>query len=75
MSAKNTNVLEAKPYFLLACFSPVSVYHNCSSAVQQGSGTGPEESQKHVVENERVDSQSEGKQIHQENFSYTNKSV
>ncbi|CAF1932503.1 BnaC05g33110D [Brassica napus] len=40
----------------------------------QGSGTGPEESQKHVVENERVDSQSEGKQIHQENFSYTNKS-
>ncbi|XP_006406474.2 pre-mRNA-processing protein 40B isoform X2 [Eutrema salsugineum] len=40
----------------------------------QGSGTGPEESQKHVVESERVDSQLEEKQIHQENFSYNNKS-
>ncbi|KAH0851919.1 hypothetical protein HID58_094388 [Brassica napus] len=40
----------------------------------QGSGTGPKESQKHVVDSERVDSQSEGKQIHQENISYTNKS-
>ncbi|KAJ0264497.1 Pre-mRNA-processing protein 40B [Hirschfeldia incana] len=40
----------------------------------QGSGTGPKESQKHVVDSERVDSQSEEKQIHQENISYTNKS-
>ncbi|CAH8328868.1 unnamed protein product [Eruca vesicaria subsp. sativa] len=40
----------------------------------QGSGAGPKESQKDVVDSERVDSQSEGKQIHQENFSYTNKS-
>ncbi|KAF8081240.1 hypothetical protein N665_0899s0025 [Sinapis alba] len=39
----------------------------------QGSGTGTKESQKHV-DSERVESQLEGKQIHQENFSYTNKS-
>lgn len=45
-----------------------------AKSTNQGSGTGPKERQNHVVDSERVDSQSEGKQIHQENLSYTNKS-
>ncbi|KAL1197667.1 Pre-mRNA-processing protein 40B [Cardamine amara subsp. amara] len=40
----------------------------------QGIGTGPKESQKHMVESERVESQPEEKQIHLEKFSYNNKS-
>ncbi|CAH2053286.1 unnamed protein product [Thlaspi arvense] len=40
----------------------------------QGSGTGPKEIQNHVVDSERVDSQSEEKQSHHENFPYNNKS-
>ncbi|XP_018493599.1 pre-mRNA-processing protein 40B isoform X2 [Raphanus sativus] len=45
-----------------------------AKSTDQGNGTGRKESQNHVVDSEIVDSQSEGKQIHQENLSYTNKS-
>ncbi|CAL9221499.1 unnamed protein product [Arabidopsis halleri] len=40
----------------------------------QGSENGPEESQKPMVESERVESQTEEKQINQESFSFNNKS-
>jgi pre-mRNA-processing factor 40 len=39
----------------------------------QGSGSGPKESQKPMVESEKVESQTEEKQIHQESFSFNNK--
>ncbi|XP_023641729.1 pre-mRNA-processing protein 40B isoform X2 [Capsella rubella] len=44
-----------------------------AKTTNQGSGTAPKESQKHMVESERLESQPEEKQIHQDNFSSNNK--